>query len=200
MTSNKTQITIDWSQYSDESNDPGEVGLRPKGKALTLGPLKPDGSGDRIPYSGFEDDENVYIVIGWPTKLVRPTPSFNRDIVAWLQKVLGKGYPQFCASTEMQARLAARIAKDGIGAVKRDWLIGRNEKELGPVQSLQYAISDDAGSEEPTITPKYDNGTDNPKPYVPPKDKYPPKAPMKLHQAIPSTTKGKKTGLEGLGE
>ena len=144
----KKTLLIKWSDYSDETNDSSE-----RATAKELGPLNPDGSGIRIPYDGFEDEQYIYRLIGWPKSLKAPPVTLDRDVVAWLQKHLGKGYQILQRDSGLQRALASQIAARGWKAIQRDWTVGRNERELGPVQALQYALSPDTKPAENTRPP-----------------------------------------------
>ncbi len=140
----KPIVRIDWPHYMIESNDPDELRL-----AAIEGPLKPDGSGERVPYDGFEDESGIYHLVLWPKKLHAPIPDLSMAVTNWLQAFLGKGYAwHFERKPEARERLHKTLEtyktlglsfKDLVETLRR----ATHYEGLHPVEALALYTDDE---------------------------------------------------------
>lgn len=118
--------TIEFYKYREETNDPSEIA-----RTKTLGPLTPDGSGQRVPHTGAIIDGVEYTLIGFGKLDKRPAAVIPAKVDADIRKFMGKAYIfnfgndlKFAVAKklkdhkwpELHARLK-RLKNDGAGAV-----------------------------------------------------------------------------------
>jgi len=131
--SNPTKEVIEFDKYRDETNDPAEIRM-----CKLKGPLAPDGSGTRIPHSGFVYGDIEYELVGFGKIDKKPVISLPPEVDLWLRKELKAGYT-FNVTPEMKSLVIQRLTVTRFVDLKKEYQAYRNEG-AGPVQALKYVI------------------------------------------------------------
>lgn len=140
------QVTIDYSDYSEETNDPNE-----RKTSRIDGPRYSDSEGYfRVPRTGFIRNEVEYTLRGFGKLDRRPGPRIEipSEATEWFEKKLGHAYiPYFIRDRDLRLKISVLIKTIGWISLQRS--IEETAKELPIVKAIHVAVNSTHVSVEP---------------------------------------------------